>query len=65
MELFVLMGEWHYESHRVLGVYSSHEEAVNAQGVYIRGETCEFNDYYIERRVLNAPVDDSFNGDYI
>jgi hypothetical protein len=79
MEVFVLMGEWNYEAHRVLGVYSSYEEAVVSHGayvrnenrnfishgVYVRDENRNFNDYYIERRVLGAVVDDSFNGDYI
>ena len=65
MELFVLVGELEYESHYVLGVYSSHEEAVSAQGVYVRDEDRHFHYYYIERRVLDAPVDDSTGGDYI
>lgn len=65
MEVFVLMGEVDYEAHRVLGVYSSYEDAVVSQGVYVRDEKRYFDDYYIERRVLGAVVDDSFNGDYI
>jgi hypothetical protein len=65
MEVFVLMGEWNYEAHQVLGVYSSYEEAVVSQGVYVRDEDRNFHHYYIESRVLGAVVDDSFNGDYI
>lgn len=66
MEIFVLVGEFEYESHHVLGVYASEEEAIIAQGVYVRDEDKDFHHYYVDRRVLGAPVDDDlFEGRYI
>lgn len=59
MEIFVLMGEFSYESHHVLGVYASFEEASVAHGVYIRDEERHFDYYYVMHRVLGAPVDDT------
>jgi len=65
MEVFVLMGEWDYEPHRAIGVYASREEAVDAYLVYTRDHPRDFDYYYVERRVLGAPVDDQTDGDYI
>jgi hypothetical protein len=66
MEVFVLMGEFEYESHHVLGVYESFEAASVAHGVYVRDEDQHFHHYYVERRVLGAPVDDElFKGNYL
>ena len=58
MEIFVLMGEFDYESHVVLGVYESFEAASVAHGVYVRDEDRHFDYYYVQRRVLGAPVGD-------
>ena len=66
MEIFVLVGEFEYESHHVLGVYSSEEEAINAKNIYVRDEDKDFHHYYVEQRSLGAPVDDDiFEGRYI
>ena len=66
MEVFVLMGEFDYESHHVLGVYETFDAASVAHGVYVRDEDRHFDRYYVERRVLGAPVDDIiYEGVYI
>ena len=66
MEIFVLMGEFHYESYRVLGVYSSEEEVREAHSVYVRKmERHRFDCYYFERRVLGSPVNDRERGEYL
>ena len=64
MEIFVLMGEYSYESHHVLGVYSSEEEVRNAHAEYLRVER-GFDYYYFERRVLGSPVNDGDDGLYL
>jgi hypothetical protein len=67
MEVFVLMGEFSYESHHVLGVYESFEAASVAHGVYLRDEDRHFDYYYVMRRNLGAPVDDTIDivNDYL
>ena len=65
MEIFVLMGEYDYESHHVLGVYASREEAVDAYFVYTRDHDRHFDYYYFERRVLGSPVNDRKDGEYL
>jgi hypothetical protein len=57
MEVFVLMGEIHYEGSQLFGVYASEEEARNVHGVYTRDGYRFIDAYYIERRVVGAPVD--------
>ena len=52
MEVFALLGEWDYEGSLLLGVYASEEDARSAL------VTDRFIDrYYIERRVVGAPID--------
>jgi len=52
MEVFALLGEWDYEGSILLGVYASEEDARSAV------VTDRFIDrYYIERRVIGAPID--------
>lgn len=65
MEIFVLMGEYDYESHHVLSVYSSEEEVRNAHAVYVRDHDRHFDYYYFERRVLGSPVNDREDGEYL
>jgi hypothetical protein len=65
MEVFVLMGEFNYESHHVLGVYSSEEEVREAHLVFSRDHVCHYDYCYFERRVLGAPVDDRERGEYL
>ena len=65
MEIFVLMGEYDYESHHVLGVYSSEEEVREAHSVYVRDHDHHFDYYYFERRVLGSPVNDHEDGEYL
>jgi hypothetical protein len=57
MEVFVLMGGWHYEGDLLLGVYASEEEARTAHGVYTRDGDHYIDYFFIQRRVLGAPVD--------
>ena len=57
MEVFALLGEWDYEGSLLLGVYASEEEACSAYGVYTRDGDRFLDAYYIERRVVGAPVD--------
>ncbi len=57
MEVFVLMGEIHYHGSELLGVYASEEEARTAHGVYTRDGDQFIDEYYIEQRVVGAPVD--------
>lgn len=71
MEIFVLMGVVAAEDNvppsealsgdMLLGVYSSCEEATNAHDVYARG-TYEFDHYYVSRRVIDAPADNTCDG---
>lgn len=52
MEVFALLAEWDYEGSALLGVYASEEDARSAI------VTDRFIDrYYIERRVVGAPID--------
>ena len=62
MEVFALMGAWDYEGAILLGVYASEEEARNAHGVYTHDGHPGYipgmiDHYFIEQRVLGAPVD--------
>ncbi|NBX50519.1 hypothetical protein EBT25_11390 [bacterium] len=57
MEVFALLGEFDYEGSILLGVYASEEEARTAHGVYTRDGDHFIDAYYIERRVVGAPVD--------
>lgn len=57
MEVFALMGAWDYEGAILLGVYASEDEARNAHGVYTRDGDQFIDHYFIEQRVLGAPVD--------
>ena len=57
MEVFALMGGWDYEGTTLLGVYASEEEARTAHGVYTRDGDHMIDYYFIEQRVLGAPVD--------
>jgi hypothetical protein len=57
MEVFALLGEWDYEGSLLLGVYASEDEARTAHGVYTRDGDHFIQHYYIERRVVGAPVD--------
>lgn len=65
MEVFVLMGEFDYESHHVLGVYSSEEEVRSAHAVYVRDHERRYDYYYFERRVVGSPADDREDGEYL
>jgi hypothetical protein len=52
MEVFALLAAWDYEGSMLLGVYASEDDARAAV------VTDRFVDrYYIERRVVGAPVD--------
>ena len=57
MEVFALLAEWDYEGSMLLGVYASEDDARNAHGVYTRDGDRLIDRYYIERRVVGAPVD--------
>lgn len=57
MEVFVLMGGWNYEGDLLLGVYATEEEAVTARYVYTRDRDQYIDYYFIQRRVIGAPVD--------
>jgi len=57
MEVFALLGGWEYEGSALLGVYASEEEARTAHGVYTRDGDRFIDFYFIERRVVGAPVD--------
>jgi hypothetical protein len=65
MEIFALLGEWDYEGSILLGVYASEEEARTAYGVYTRDGDQFIQHYYIERRVVGAPVDSDRHRIYI
>ena len=65
MELFVLVGEYDYESHHVLGVYSSEEDVRNAHEVYVRDHDRHFDYYYFERRVLGSTANGVQDGEYL
>jgi hypothetical protein len=57
MEVFALLGEFDLAGSLLLGVYASQDEARNAHGVYTRDGDRFIDRYYIERRVVGAPVD--------
>jgi hypothetical protein len=57
MEVFALIGEWECEGSALLGVYASEEEARTAHGVYTRDGDRFIDYYYIEHRVLGAPIE--------
>ncbi len=57
MEVFALLGEWDYEGSILLGIYSSEEEARCAQSAYTRDGDRFIDRYYIEHRMVGAPVD--------
>lgn len=66
MEVFVLMGGIESESSQILGVYTSEDEAVNARNVYNRDLRYEIYDFYfVERNILDAPVDTNHVRRYI
>jgi hypothetical protein len=65
MEVFALLGEFDYEGSLLLGVYASEEEARSAYGVYTRDGDRFLDAYYIERRVVGAPVDSDRHRVYI
>jgi hypothetical protein len=65
MEVFVLLGEWDYEGSLLLGVYASEDEARAAYGVYTRDGDHFIDAYYIERRVVGAPVDSDRHRVYV
>ena len=65
MELFVLMGEFDYAAHHVLGVYSSEEDVRNAHEVYVRDWPRHFDHYYFERRVLGSPANGVEDCEYL
>ena len=65
MEIFALLGEWDYEGSLLLGVYASEEEARTAHGVYTRDGDQFIQHYYIEQRVVGAPVDSDRHRIYI
>lgn len=62
MEIFVLMGEIRYDGDALLGVYTSEQEAIDAQGVYTRDGDQGFDSYFILRQVLDAPADSYITG---
>ena len=54
MDIYVLVCEAYSDDHRLLGVYSSKDEA---QAAYDAWEGHAYYDFYrIERRVLDAPA---------
>lgn len=57
MEVFALLGEWDYEGSMLLGVYASEDDARAAHDVYTSDGDRFLDAYYIERRVVGAPVD--------
>lgn len=61
MEVFVLMCEIEYGGERLMGVYASEEEAVDALGVYYRHRDRRYGHHYVQRRVLGAPADYYFD----
>jgi len=61
MEVFVLMGGWEQEGDVFLGVYASEEEARTAHGVYTRDGDRFIDFYFIQRRVLGAPLTSSMS----
>jgi len=65
MEVFALLGEFDYEGSLLLGVYASEEEARSAYGVYTRDGDRFIDAYYIERRVVGAPVESDRHRTYI
>ena len=65
MEIFALLGEFDLAGSILLGVYASEEEARNAHGVYTRDGDRFLDAYYIERRVVGAPVDSDEYRNYI
>lgn len=65
MEVFALLGEWDYEGSVLLGVYASEDEARSAHGVYTRDGDHFIDRYYVERRVVGAPVDDDGHRIYV
>ena len=65
MEVFALLGAWDYEGSVLLGVYASEDEARNAHGVYTRDGNRFIDRYYIERRVVDSPIDHDAYRTYI
>ena len=65
MEVFALLGEFDMAGSVLLGVYASEDEARNAHGVYTRDGDRFIDHYYIERRVVGAPVDSDEYRNYI
>ena len=65
MEVFALLGEWDVEGSILLGVYASEDEARDAHGVYTRDGDRFIDHYYIERRLVGAPVDSDEHRIYI
>jgi hypothetical protein len=65
MEVFALLGEFDCEGSLLLGVYASEEEARTAHGVYTRDGDHFIDAYYIEHRVVGAPVDSDRHRIYI
>ena len=65
MEIFALLGEFDLAGSILLGVYASEDEARNAHGVYTRDGDRFIDSYYIERRVVGAPVDSDEYRNYI
>jgi hypothetical protein len=57
MEIFALLGGWEYEGSTLLGVYASEEELRSAHNEYTRDGDRFIDFYFIERRVLGAPID--------
>jgi hypothetical protein len=55
MEIFALLAEWDYEGSMLLGVFASEEEARAA--VVTDRSTMFVDRYYIQRRVVGAPID--------
>ncbi len=65
MEVFALLGEFDHHGSLLLGVYASEEEARTAYGVYTRDGDQFIDFYYIEHRVVGAPVDSERHRIYI
>lgn len=53
MQLFTLLGSYDYEGDTLLGVFSTHEKAQEAQEVFANHKYFSFDSYYIEESVLD------------
>ena len=53
MQLFTLFGSYDYEGDTLLGVFSTHEKAQEAQEVFSNHKHFIFDSYYIEESVLD------------